>query len=88
VVAEARRAPHGLEGLMTRTASTTRMTARHFLQLGVAHHWIVDPVKRTLEAFDLREGRYVPARDAQGDRTVALSPFSALSIPLKMLWRQ
>jgi len=54
---------------------------------GVAHYWIVDTDKRTIEGFVLREGRYAAAGEGADDQVVQLLPFPDLAIPLKRLWR-
>ena len=41
---------------------------------GVAHLWLVDPVDRTLEAFELRAGEWVLCRDGEGRRPGAGPP--------------
>ena len=52
----------------------------------VAHFWLIDPVVRTLEAYELRDGRWslvVPLKD--GDR-VRIAPFDAIKFSLGDLW--
>jgi Uma2 family endonuclease len=52
----------------------------------VSTYWIVDPYRRTFEAYELVEGKYaLAARGANGD-TVAAAPFDDLAIPLTDLW--
>ena len=53
---------------------------------GVAHLWFVDPDARTLEAFELRGGRWVRLATLAGDDPVCLPPFGATSFPLDALW--
>ena len=38
---------------------------------GVAHLWLVEPLERTLEAFELRETQWVPIATAKDDRYYA-----------------
>lgn len=53
----------------------------------VKHYWIVDPNARTIEAFQLRAGKYVGRVRGSGSDVVQLAPFPALKIPLAKLWR-
>ena len=53
---------------------------------GVAHLWLVDPVDRTLEAFELRDGEWVLIGTAKDDDPVQVRPFEAVSFSLGDLW--
>jgi Uma2 family endonuclease len=53
----------------------------------VKHYWIVDPVKRTVEAYSLRGGKYVGRVRGSRSDIVQLPPFPKLKIPLAKLWR-
>ena len=53
---------------------------------GVGHLWLVDPVDRTLEAFELREGQWVLIASAQDDEPVSIRPFDAVTFSLGDLW--
>ena len=53
---------------------------------GVEYYWIVDPEHRTIEAYKLAGGQYVPAGKGSGPETVSLPPFQELTIPLGELW--
>ena len=53
---------------------------------GVAHLWLVDPVDRTLEAFELNEGRWVLIASAKDDDPVSIRPFDAVTFNLADLW--
>lgn len=55
---------------------------------GVANYWIVDPSKRTIEAFILTDGKYKSASAGRDDDIVHLPPFEDLEIPLADLWYQ
>ena len=52
----------------------------------VGHLWLVDPVDRTLEAFELRDGEWVLIATAQDDEPVAIRPFEAVTFSLADLW--
>jgi Uma2 family endonuclease len=53
----------------------------------VKHYWIVDPTKRTIEAYSLRAGKYVGRVRGSGSDVIKLPPFPKLEIPLAKLWR-
>jgi len=52
----------------------------------VGHLWLVDPGARTLEAFELREGQWVPIASLADADAVSVPPFDAISFPLSNLW--
>lgn len=56
--------------------------ARH----GVGHVWLVDPVERTLEAFELADGEWRPLGTWRDDATVVVAPFAAVPLLLRDLW--
>lgn len=56
--------------------------ARH----GVPYLWLVDPLERTLEVYDLHEGLWRVIGLYQGDDTVQAAPFEVLPLPLANLW--
>ena len=49
---------------------------------GVAHLWLVEPMDRTLEAFELREGQWVLIATAQDDDPISIRPFDAVTFSL------
>ena len=53
---------------------------------GVGHLWLVDPVDRTLEAFELRDGQWVLIAVAKDDDPVCIRPFHAVTFGLGDLW--
>ena len=53
---------------------------------GVALLWLVDPVDRTLEAFELRAGEWVLIATAEDDALVRIRPFEAITFSLGDLW--
>ena len=53
---------------------------------GVRHLWLVDPVDRTLETFELRNGEWVPIGTAKNDAPVRIRPFEAVTFSLGDLW--
>jgi Uma2 family endonuclease len=54
---------------------------------GVAHYWIVDPQKRTIDAWHLVNGQYAPSGSGKETDVLRLPPFAELDIPLSRLWR-
>ena len=53
---------------------------------GVAHLWLIDPVDRTLEAFELRDGQWVLIATVADDDPVSIRPFDAITFSLGDLW--
>ena len=53
---------------------------------GVGHLWLVDPMDRTLEAFELREGEWVLIASAKDAEPVCIRPFDAVTFSLGDLW--
>ncbi len=53
---------------------------------GVGHLWLVDPTDRALEAFELREGKWMPIATAKDDAPVRIRPFEAATFSLGDLW--
>ena len=52
----------------------------------VRHMWFVDPGARSLEALELRGGRWVELARLTGGATVSLPPFDAIQFCLGDLW--
>ena len=48
---------------------------------GVAHLWFIDPINRTLEAFDLHDGQWLLIASAKDDEPVSIRPFGPCSRP-------
>ena len=53
---------------------------------GVAHLWFVDPVDRTLEVFELRDGQWLLIAAAADDDPISTRPFDAITFSLGDLW--
>ena len=53
---------------------------------GVKHLWLVEPMDRTLEAFELRDGQWVLIASAKDDEPVSIPPFDAITFNLGDLW--
>ena len=52
----------------------------------VPHLWLIDPVDRILEAFELHEGQWLLIASAQDDDPVSIRPFNAITFSLGELW--
>lgn len=53
---------------------------------GVDYLWFVGPTARTLEAFALRDGGWLPIASAKDDEPVSCPPFEAVTLSLGALW--
>ena len=53
---------------------------------GVQHAWLVDPLARTLEVYQRREGAWVVLGSYEGAATVRAAPFEAIALELADLW--
>lgn len=52
----------------------------------VGHVWLVDPVAKTLEAFQLEAGRWVMLGAWRDDARLRVAPFAELELELEALW--
>lgn len=70
--------------------STARIDRRTKLDLyarhGVAHYWLLDPVRHTATAHELNGTVYRAGPTLRGDDTLRAEPFSELSISLAEIW--
>jgi len=57
-----------------------------YAEYGVSFLWLIDPALRTLEAFLLRDGRWLLEHVYQEDDQVRAVPFDAIAFPLADLW--
>lgn len=57
-----------------------------YARSGVGWLWLVDPDERMLEAYALRDGRWVLLDTLADERSVALAPFDAAPFSLAALW--
>ena len=53
---------------------------------GVPYLWLIDPMDRTLEAFELHEGQWLLIAAVQDDEAVSIRPFDAITFSLEDLW--
>lgn len=53
---------------------------------GVAFAWLLEPIQRTLEVFQLQAGQWRTVGTWEGDVTVRAVPFDAIELSLSSLW--
>ena len=49
---------------------------------GVSYLWLVDPIDRTLEVFELHDGQWLLIASAKDDAPVSIRPFDAITFSL------
>jgi Uma2 family endonuclease len=75
------------EVLSPSTAGRDRVQKRElYAQHGVRYYWIVDPDARTVEALELRDGRWMDAGSHGDNATARIPPFDAVEIPVGRLF--
>ena len=57
-----------------------------YARYGVAHFWLIDPVVRTLEVYQLRDSRWTLMVTLKDDDSVKIAPFDAIEFSLGGLW--
>ena len=53
---------------------------------GVAHAWLLDPLRQTLEVLSLESGRWAQLDAHEGRVSVRAAPFDAIELELDALW--
>lgn len=53
----------------------------------VSHLWVVDPIARTLQAFELSGWKWLSIENLEGMFAISIPSFEAFEIPLSRLWR-
>ena len=53
---------------------------------GISYLWLVEPMDRTLEAFELKDGLWSLLATAKDDDQVSIPPFDAITFNLGDLW--
>jgi Uma2 family endonuclease len=59
---------------------------KEYAKFGIPHYWLLDPRKKTIEAFALADRKYIEAGAAEGKTKRAFAPFPTLRINLPDLW--
>ncbi len=57
-----------------------------YAQHGISHLWIIDPIARTLDVFQLESGRWIVMGTFLEDDKVRAEPFHEIEIDLGNLW--
>jgi Uma2 family endonuclease len=52
----------------------------------VGHCWLIDPILRTLEAYENCNGKWLLVTTLRDSQPVSLPPFDAISFDLSVLW--
>jgi Uma2 family endonuclease len=63
------------------------LKAQRYAELGVAHYWLVDPERRSLECHRLEHGAFRLLAEGRGDTVLTHPVWVGLSIDLARLWR-
>ena len=75
------------EVLSPSSVGIDRVRKKHiYAREGVEFVWLLDPVGRTLEAFQLQEGRWLELGSWQDEDRVRVAPFDAIELELSALW--
>jgi len=75
------------EILSPKTARNDRIKKmRTFARYGVPNVWLIDPVLKTLEVFQLEAGRWLLLDAFEGDEKVRAEPFQEIELDLAVLW--
>jgi Uma2 family endonuclease len=59
---------------------------RVYARVRVAHAWLLDPLRQSLEVLALESGRWTPHALHEGAARVRVPPFDALELELAALW--
>ncbi len=59
---------------------------RIYAREGVAHAWLVDPLRQTLEVLALESGSFRPLDEHRGHASIRVRPFDAIELNLGALW--
>ena len=57
-----------------------------YASFGVGYAWLVHPRRRTLEAFQLRDGKWLAIAVHKDTDRARIAPFDAIELELAMLW--
>lgn len=75
------------EVLSPSTAALDRVAKRKlYAESGIGHYWIVDVDARTLEAFELVNGRWLLVGTYGDDATARIPPFAEIELPVGRLF--
>ncbi|MCI0570038.1 MAG: Uma2 family endonuclease [Myxococcaceae bacterium] len=75
------------EVLSPSTSRVDRVDKKHiYAREGVEFVWLLDPLAKTLEVFQLRAGQWVELGAFSEDARVRAAPFDAIELELGALW--
>ena len=57
-----------------------------YAEQSINHLWLIDPIERELEAFELQNGQWLLIAALKDDDQVSVRPFDAVSFSLADLW--
>jgi Uma2 family endonuclease len=57
-----------------------------YAHYGVSYAWLIDPKRRSLEAYGLEDGDWRLLAEASGNDAIAVAPSDALELELSNLW--
>ena len=77
-----------VEVLSPTTKSRDRkLKAERYAALGVAHYWIVDPTRKTIECYRLQDTRYVHVLTTESPAQMIHPNWPEMTIDLAAIWR-
>ncbi len=59
---------------------------RIYAREGIAHAWLVDPLRQTLEVLSLASGQWTLLDSFEGAVGIRAAPFHAIELDLGALW--
>jgi len=59
---------------------------RIYAREGIAHAWLLDPLRQTLEVLSLESGKWTELDTHEGTMIVRVPPFDAIELELGALW--
>ena len=75
------------EVLSPSTASKDRLVKMPlYAQYGVRYAWLLDPLDKTLEAFEQHQETWNPIGRYKNDESISVAPFAEISFALRDLW--
>ena len=75
------------EILSPSTASRDRGRKRRiYATCGLAHYWLLEPIEKQLEVYELQAGKFVLLETFEDDALVTAPPFAAVPFELSGLW--
>jgi len=57
-----------------------------YARYGVSYLWLVEPIEHIVEAYRLKDGKWVEAGLYGGEDQAAIPPFDAVPLDLGSLW--